>query len=327
MTNKPTTSKLFWIQESFYKNSLFFLSPFAFCFDLMCRKKKVNNEKFNGPKIIIVVWKLRKEYFFFCYQKKDKIFGQFSSTKKKSKKKIQWPEEVEQPRKNTTEQQQSLSLFLNVYLSVLATSISSKHSAGHLSRILCCLLVHHCWIQSTNEKKICPQSFQRFFFWLLFNDFIRIKTYNLSKRIETNNKQRCMYIEGWMRWIPRKDKFNWIELKFIIHSIFFLHSKHTECISLPIKWKHKNIAAVCLKMSVRLYWPSSLTSVSGHSVQISNVGLLLLLCHHHLIFFYPIKRSGHLVKHSYARTHQKLSFPLSFQPLGREREREGKKIL
>ena len=34
-----------------------------------------------------------------------------------------------------------------------------------------------------------------------------------------------------MRWIPRKDKFNWIELKFIIHSIFFLHSKHTECIS------------------------------------------------------------------------------------------------
>ena len=143
-----------------------FYHLFAFCFDLMCRKKKVNNEKFNGPKIIIVVWKLRKEYFFFCYQKKDKIFGQFSSTKKKSKKKIQWPEEVEQPRKNTTEQQQSLSLFLNVYLSVLATSISSKHSAGHLSRILCCLLVHQ-YNQRTNDddkRKNLSSIFSTIFF-------------------------------------------------------------------------------------------------------------------------------------------------------------------
>ena len=264
--------------------------------------------------LLLLLENSEKEYFFFLLSKKgSNIWSIFFNKKKK----IQWPEEVEQQQKKHCKTTKDSLSFLNVYLSVLATS--SKHSADHLSRILCCLLVHHCWIQSTNEKKICPQSFQRFFFWLLFNDFIRIKTYNLSKRIEMNSKkkQRCMYVEGWIRWIPRKIKFNWIELKFIIHSIFFLHSIHTECISLPIKWKHKNIAAVCLKMSVRLYWPSSLTSVSGHSVQISNVGLLLLLlCHHHhhrhLIFFYPIKRSGHLVKHSYARTHQKLSSPSPF---------------
>lgn len=196
----------------------------------------------------------------------------------------------------------------------------------------------HCWIQSTNDddddkRKNLSSIFSTIFCCLTILFGLKpITSPNESKRIAKRSKDVCMF-EGWIRWITRKIKFlnqiqlNWIEIHYSFHFFsrtMFLFS-HTECIS-SNKVKSTNKYSSCLlEMSVRLIFGPS--SVNGHSVQISNVGLLLLCHHSHLIFFYPIKRSGHLVKHSYARTHQKLSFPLSFQPLGREREREGKKIL